>query len=273
MWSLPTNFSSSLPRRLIRWLLIIVGIGCVGFGLLRSGGSGVSHTLYIVDNSLSMEVADISTASGQMISRLDLAKQIMTTLPQTGEQALMTSALGAELVLPMTSDRQIWADTVVSVRPVSYGGGSIALTPLETARLIYGDISDLHIVWLTDGEFSDSGITLSGWTTPPQITMVGIGTTGGWPILTGYDADGRPRYKESWGQQVISHRDDTRLYGLAEEIWADIILLDRDDPSLISDIAKKSIVHTIIPYLVIVGIVMILFGMMSSRFRYFPHWS
>jgi hypothetical protein len=103
-----------------------------------------------------MEVQDISTASGQMLSRLDLAKRLIQAIPHTGEQALMTSALGAELVLPMTTDPQVWSDTVASIRSVSYGGGSIALIPLETARLIYGDISDLHIVWLSDGEFSDS---------------------------------------------------------------------------------------------------------------------
>jgi hypothetical protein len=104
-----------------------------------------------------MEVQDISTASGQMLSRLDLAKRLIQAIsPHTGEQALMTSALGAELVLPMTTDQQVWSDTVTSIRSLSYGGGSIALTPLETARLIYGDISDLHIIWLSDGEFSDS---------------------------------------------------------------------------------------------------------------------
>jgi hypothetical protein len=103
-----------------------------------------------------MEVQDISTASGQMLSRLDLAKQVIRSHPHTGERALMTSALGAELILPMTRDSQVWDDTITSIRSVSYGGGSIALTPLETARLIYGDTPDLHIVWLSDGEFSDS---------------------------------------------------------------------------------------------------------------------
>lgn len=272
MWSLPTNFSSSLPKQFIRWLLTIVGIFCIWFGLLRSGDSGTSHTLYILDNSLSMEVQDISTASGQMLSRLDLAKKVIRSHPHTGERALMTSALGAELILPMTRDPQVWDDTITSIRSVNYGGGSIAMTPLETARLIYGDVPDIHIVWLSDGEFSDSWVTLSGWTTPPDITIIGLGTPVGWPILTGYDADGHPRYKESWGQQVISHRDDERLHVISETIWADQILLDRDDLSIVSDIAKNRISHTILPYVVLVGVLLICIGMMVPRFHYFSPW-
>ena len=48
--------------------------------------------------------------------------------------------------------------------------------PLETIRLIYGDIPHLRIIWLTDGEFVDSGSTLSGFLLSPEITYIGIGT-------------------------------------------------------------------------------------------------
>lgn len=35
------------------------------------------------------------------------------------------------------------------------------MTPLETIRLIYGNTSHLNIVWITDGEFTDTGVTLA----------------------------------------------------------------------------------------------------------------
>ncbi len=96
-----------------------------------------------------------------------------------GEQAIMTAAYGAKLELPMTDDRAIIRDIVGGITVLSRGGGSSVATPLETIRLIYGSTPHLSIIWITDGEFTDSGATLSGFITLPNIIFLGVGTRSG----------------------------------------------------------------------------------------------
>lgn len=74
---LPINFASSPRRQLLRFVLIIFGLGCLVIGFLRSSDAGESHTLYVIDSSLSMAVEDISGSTGKMISRLDLARSLV----------------------------------------------------------------------------------------------------------------------------------------------------------------------------------------------------
>jgi hypothetical protein len=91
----------------------------------------------------------------------------------------MTAAGGARLELPMTDDKEVFVDTVHGIIVQDRGDGSSVSTPLEMIRLIYGSTSHLSIIWITDGEFSDSGSTLSGWMIPPDITLIGVGTRTG----------------------------------------------------------------------------------------------
>ncbi len=181
MSPLPTNFIISPQRQFIRFLLILSGLVCVVFGFTRSLDSGTEETLWVIDNSLSMAVTDITTSSGIFLSRLDRAKQIVLSgsLIIPGEQAIMTAAYGAKLELPMTDNRRVFSDTVRGITVLSRGGGSSVMTPLETIRLIYGSTRHLSIIWITDGEFSDSLSTLSGWTTRPSIIFIGVGTRSG----------------------------------------------------------------------------------------------
>lgn len=94
MSSLPTNFSSSPRRQLIRFALIVSGLICVLFAFIRSLDTGPDRTLWVIDNSLSMAVTDISGGSGILISRLDQAKQIIASgsVARSGEQAIMSAA-------------------------------------------------------------------------------------------------------------------------------------------------------------------------------------
>ncbi len=73
----PTNFITSPQRQLIRFLFILSGLILIVFAFLRSLDSGIQKTLWVIDNSLSMAVTDISTSTGISISRLDRAKQIV----------------------------------------------------------------------------------------------------------------------------------------------------------------------------------------------------
>ncbi len=266
--SLPTNFSSSPRRQLIRSALIISGLICVISGWTSGLDTGSDRTLWVIDNSLSMAVTDIASQSGVLLSRLDFAKQIVSSgsRVRSGEQGIMTAAGWARLEMAMTDESWVLSDIVRGITVQSQGGGSSVSTPLEMIRLIYGNTSHLSIIWITDGEFSDSGSTLSGWTISPSITLIGVGTRSGWPILLGYDTDGRPRYKESDTKRVNSIRDDARLTSVARSLDADFILLDslRD----LTRIAKSPNSNTIPSYLMIIWTFLIIVWLMVSRFRY-----
>ena len=90
----PTNFSSSPQRQLIRFLLIVSGLILVIFGFVRSLDTATDRTLWVIDNSLSMAVTDIGSESGILLSRLDFAKQIISSgsRVRSGEQGIMTAA-------------------------------------------------------------------------------------------------------------------------------------------------------------------------------------
>lgn len=92
--SLPTNFSSSPRRQLIRSALIISGLICVISGWTSGLDTGSDRTLWVIDNSLSMAVTDIASQSGVLLSRLDFAKQIVSSgsRVRSGEQGIMTAA-------------------------------------------------------------------------------------------------------------------------------------------------------------------------------------
>ena len=268
MSPLPTNFSSSPQRQLIRLTFIVSGLICVVFGFVRSLDTGTARTLWVIDNSLSMAVADVASQSGILSSRLDQAKQIAISGShlRSGEQGIMTAAWWARLEMAMTDDRWVFSDVAQGITIQSQGGGSSVSTPLETIRLIYGSTPHLSIIWITDGEFSDSGSTLSGWATSPDITLIGVGTRSGWPILIGYDTDGRPRYKESDGKRVNSIRDDAMLTTVARSLDAELILLD--SPSDLIPIAKSPDSNIIPPYLMMIGVLLIVAWSMISRFHY-----
>lgn len=84
----------------------------------------------------------------------------------------MSASHGAKLELPMTDDRSTFLNILQGISPIANGGGSILASPIETIRLLYGSMRNLHIIWITDGEFSDSGSTLSGFLSVPSISFI-----------------------------------------------------------------------------------------------------
>lgn len=233
--------------------------------------SGTNKTLWVIDNSLSMVVTDITTESGVMISRLDFAKQIINRHSSLieWEQAIMSSAYGAKLEIPMTDNHATFLDILQGISPIANGGGSILAHPIDTIRLLYGNIRNLHIIWITDGEFSDSGSTLSGFLSVPSILFVWVGTRSWWPILEWYNNDWYPRYKESAWQKVNSIRDDLRLQSISSSLWASLILLDSEKSIDMSVLFKNT--HTDYWYLYFtgMGILCILFWLMLPRYHYY----
>lgn len=79
----------------------------------------------------------------------------------------------------MTDNHNVFTEVVNGINLLSYGGGSMISSPLELIRIVYGTTSNLHIIWITDGEFSDSGATFSGFTMIPDMTFIGVGSRAG----------------------------------------------------------------------------------------------
>ncbi len=270
MYFLPSNFLLSPRRQLVRFLFIVSGMILIGFDFLSNLDWETDKTLWIIDNSLSMAVTDIHTESGVMLSRLNFAKQIITSNSAniSGEQAIMTAAYGARLELPMTDDRWAFLNVTQGIGIIKNGGGSMVSSPLETVRLLYGKTRNLHIVWITDGEFSDSGATLSGFLSVPNISFIWVGSRSGWPILEWYTNEWYPRYKESYWQRVNSIRDDLKLQTISSAIWASLKLLDSAKSELVPIASFNQTTVTDYLYIRLIGIICILCWLMLPKYHY-----
>ena len=272
---LPVNFITLPQRRLIRGVCIIFGMFLIGYSYIQTlDHSNTPKTLWVIDNSLSMTVTDIKTSSDRIISRLDLAKTIIKQKSDKilGEQAIMTAAQGARLELPMTDDRLAIENVVQGITAVERWGWSSFSLPIETIRLIYGDTQHLRIIWITDGEFSDSGLTLTGFTNNPNISLIWVGTRMGWPMLLRYDTDGRPKYKESEWSRVNSSRDDAILSWISKTLSAEFIMLESDNPGDIDKINTQATWSMVrLSFYMVFWVFLIIIGLLYPRYQYLPN--
>lgn len=246
-------------------------MGLMGFSLINSNSSQ-DQTLWIIDNSLSMMVEDIATESGVIDSRLSFAKKIIEKGSNLtpGKQAIMSVAYGAKLEVPMTDNLGIVSDVVNGINPIIRWGGSTISTPLEMIRIIYWDLPNLQIFWLTDGEFSDSGSTYSWKLDTSRITFVGLGAKAGWPIPLGYDAQGKPRYKEVDSRRIISIRDDESLLRVTKTLGANVIFFDSNKDLNLDFITKNTIsTKKSLSLYMIIGWFLVVIWLMIPRYNYF----
>lgn len=227
-------------------------------------------TLWIIDNSLSMAVEDTMAQSGVIDSRLSLAKKIIITnsLKITGKQAIMSAAYWAKLEIPMTDNLLVLSDVVNGITPILKGWWSNLYTPLETMSLIYGDIPNLDIIWLTDGEFSDSGSSYTGKINTRNITFIGIGSKVGWPIPLWYNQDGKPRYKEVDGNRITSIRDDVTLEKIRNNFGSRLFFAEREKDIEMSDLVQKKSTQQF-SLEMILWIILLLIWLMFPRYQYF----
>ena len=246
-------------------------------GSLSLSNTNEQKTLWVIDNSLSMAVTDVMSQDDIIISRLDLAKKIILSGSHmlSWNQAVMSVAHGAKLELPMNDNQSIMSDVVGWISVIMQGGGSNFFTPLQMIHLIYGDQPNLNIIWLTDGEFSDSGSVYTGSTDYLNITFIGVGSRVGWPILMGYNNEGVPRYKESSGVRVNSIRDDASLSRVAQYLDARTYFLDTDRSIDYSQIIPPIKNSSHISWYTILGAILICIWLVIPRYRYIiknPTW-
>lgn len=269
----PLNFIISPKRRYIRGTLIIIWLISMMVGIFFWSDRSTSKTLWVIDNSLSMTVTDIMGDDNIIISRLDLAKNIVQTASQiiTRDQAIMSVAHGARLDLPMNQDLAVIKNVVDGISPITQGGWSNFATPIQMIQLIYGKERHLDVIWLTDGEFADSGSTYTGNIDNMNITFIGIGTLAGWPILLGYNDEWVPRYKESWWTRVNSIRDDASLKNVANILWANAYFIDSKNAIDLNQIISSQQSSPQISWYIIFGGFMLFIGLLAPRYRLYKH--
>lgn len=216
-----------------------------------------------------MAVEDTMVENGVIDSRLSLAKKIVNTnsLKITGKQAVMSVAYWAKLEIPMTDNLLVLSDVVNGITPILKWGWSNLHTPLETITLIYGDVPDLRIIWLTDGEFSDTGSTYTGSIDTKNITFIGVWSKVGWPIPLWYNQDGKPRYKEVDGNKITSIRDDATLGKITQNFGSRLFFAEGEKDIDISELIQKKSTQEFSVEMIL-WIILLLVWLMFPRYQY-----
>lgn len=216
----PYNFARSPFRRFLIYISLFVGVGMLLMTVyLNITPRDHTRVLWIVDTSLSMQVQDMMTSSGILLSRLAVAQNILTNLSmqEQREQALMVFGSHARILLPFTRDQSSILSTIETLSPEIYASASDLWGALTLTQLLYQD-TPLDIRILTDGENMEASLTGVDTIKNISLTIFWIGTVQGGPMIQGYDSDGMPRYKQFEWQRAISRRDDTFLLSLVEKL-------------------------------------------------------
>lgn len=267
MFTPPLNFTTSRGARILKNILLIVGIVLVMIGFFQEVSKSSSRkTLWILDTSLSMLAQDIRSTDDIYKSRLDLAKHIILSWSQLigGEHALLSASQWAKLESPLTDNLSNFQDIVNGLQSQLRGGGSSIYTPLQIADSIYGQGQHIKIFWITDGEFFDMW-GFSG-RTYPNLTFIAVGTPGGTNIIEWYDTAGKPQYKESGGARVVTKRSDDNIRILGEKLKARSAFLDRYVlPDFWESIKREEFSWNL---LILLGVSILLIALVYPQFSY-----
>lgn len=224
----PYNFDRSPMRRFAIYVLIGTGLLCLFWGIyLHAVPSDAKKTIWAIDTSLSVQVQDMMTSSGVMLSRLSVIQDILATSwkEQGWSHAIMTFWSNAKVLSPLTDDGETLSSIITSLTPEIYSSSSDISSLFTLIALLYPE-EPLSVVVFTDGENMILQSTGSLELKDKSFTFVWVGTVAGWPMLQGYDSDGKPRYKQFEWQNAISRRDDAFLSNLAQVFNGNTILID-----------------------------------------------
>ncbi len=179
----------SKKRQFVRIACFFAGIAMLAFALLSENyQSSTQKILFVIDNSLSMAVQDVSLSESEgFVSRLEgakkLAERFLSIKPETVETGIVTFSRLPTLILPFTTDSMLSKNTIVGIAPLIYGGGSNLVNVVNMIDEVYGNVPNLHVVILSDGEFFDLKNVSSFKNRSAKITLVGVGTENGGHML------------------------------------------------------------------------------------------
>lgn len=221
-------------RRLLRRVLFWMSGGLIWYALMLwifTPDVQRQKILWIVDNSLSMNVRDVSTADGGFISRLEASLSVIRSFSGVipWEHALLTFARTPLLQMPFSADEIYRKNVLDGIVPIVYWWGSDMAKALSFVHDMYGNNPWFQIVMLTDAEFIDMSAIQALHFAPKRMMIVGVGTSEGGYMIQWYDAEGLPIYKEHQGKRVLSRLDQPALESIATLLSADTAYIDHED--------------------------------------------
>ncbi len=179
------------------------------------------RTLWVVDVSSSMGIEDIATNNQNvMMSRLDLAKSIMST-SFSGETAIMIYARHANMILPFTSDIDQARRYTAWIQGVQAYGWSSITSAFDLIGILYGKGTiPLHIILISDGWNVSESLEMRYLPSFSRLSVIGIGSKEGGMIPLGYNALGERRYKMYQWEHIRVPIDQKYLESIAERYGA-----------------------------------------------------
>ena len=207
-------------------LLIIMGVACVFIALARpQAGYRWEEThrkgldiLFAVDTSKSMLTQDVKP---DRLTRAKLAVDDMVNKLDGDDVGLLAFAGDAFLQSPLTLDYDAFRESLdaLDTNTIPRGGTDMAraITEAQAAFTAEND-HDKILVLITDGEDLDGNAVAAAGAAAKdgvKIFTVGVGTTAGELIPVPAENGGTEFLKDSSGQFVKSHLDETMLRKIA----------------------------------------------------------
>lgn len=204
-----TRFFSP-KRALLRFFLIFFASIIIFYSWFSGFSNSEKSKIFLLfDNSLSMSVQDIvDEETGILHSRISVAKDFAKNFIENYESDadFAISSFSSNLVLesPFSPDKILANNVISGISTINYGGWSNIFQALETFSKIYKNTKNINIIVFSDMEFFDENTISPTLSDSNKIFNVAIGTTSGWNMILGYDASGRPIYKEFKSEIAIS---------------------------------------------------------------------
>lgn len=233
----------SFRNAVLKIFFVIIGITILWCSYYFFRENIITKKLFLIDNSLSMSVADIPFKNNTL-SRFDAAKSLVNAIISDDLQlAIATFSRDLTLDLPFTRDKIVFSNTLDSLQMVHLGGGSDIFRAIQTLKNIYSH-DDFELFIFSDGEYFWSGSMNENF---KNTTFVAVGSSVGGKIVQNYNSDGSVYYRQFRGQDVISRVDAEKAKNIAETLGARLVFIQNsnDITRFVSEFSssKNSINH------------------------------
>lgn len=218
--------SHSPVRRMIKNALLLIAMAGIGFALARPqwgvreiASQNLSEDIvFAMDCSQSMLAADVSP---NRLERAKMAVQEFVRRHTNGRVGLVAFAGQAFLLCPLTFDHGAFEEALLAMneKSIVVPGTDVGRALDESFRAIEKMDRKKVIVLITDGEdLEKSGVKIAKQLAEKGVVVftVGVGTEAGAEIRVMNDQGQQELVRDSKGEAVMSHLDETTLRAIAE---------------------------------------------------------